>query len=287
MVESKSGGAENRRLGGFLLTTATGAFFVLMFALLYSLFTYNVALAGYNLNLSALVAPVQMAEQAPPPEQATAAPKRQQQTIERAADNVPTRRDNMPRADETPVKVLDSVSVNQNQQMARPDGRFKLDGRDSNLSASAGSYTSERGGGNGAGMNDGVSNLTKASGEEGAKTVAVPPPPPIAKKEEPKAVEPPKKVAPISGGVVNGRASNLVKPVYSAAARAVRAQGKVEVQVTIDEEGRVVSANAVSGNLLLVPAAISAARASKFTPTYLSKQKVKVTGIIVYNFNTF
>ncbi len=77
----------------------------------------------------------------------------------------------------------------------------------------------------------------------------------------------------------------MVKPVYSAAARAVRAQGKVEVQVTIDEEGRVVSANAVSGNSLLIPAAISAARATKFTPTYLSKQKVKVTGIIVYNFN--
>ncbi len=284
MVESKNDGAENRRLGGFLLTTATGAFFVLTFALVYSLFTYNVALAGDNLNLSALVAPVQMAEQAPPPEQATAAPK-QHQANERTDNNVPTRRDNIQRADETPVKAPDIVSVNQNQQMARPDGRFKLDGRDSNLSASAGSYTSERGSGNGAGMIDGASNSSKASGDESAKTAIIPPPPPIAKKEEPKAVEPPKKVAVISGGVVNGRASNLVKPVYSAAARAVRAQGKVEVQVTIDEEGRVVSANAVSGNSLLIPAAISAARATKFTPTYLSKQKVKVTGIIVYNFN--
>lgn len=88
----------------------------------------------------------------------------------------------------------------------------------------------------------------------------------------------------ISGGVVNGKATNLVKPAYPAAAKAVRAQGAVNVQVTIDEEGSVISATAVSGHPLLRAAAVEAARASKFSLTMLSGQLVKVTGVIVYNF---
>ena len=89
----------------------------------------------------------------------------------------------------------------------------------------------------------------------------------------------------ISGGVLNGKATNLVKPAYPAAAKAVRAEGAVNVQVTIDEQGNVISAAAVSGHPLLRAAAVNAARASKFSPTRLSGQAVKVTGVIVYNFS--
>src|SRR5215213_6622582 len=88
----------------------------------------------------------------------------------------------------------------------------------------------------------------------------------------------------VSGGVLNGKAINLVKPAYPAAAKAVRAEGAVNVQVTIDEEGNVISASAVSGHPLLRAAAVTAARASKFSPTKLQGQAVKVTGVIVYNF---
>ncbi len=88
----------------------------------------------------------------------------------------------------------------------------------------------------------------------------------------------------ISGGVVNGKASNLVKPEYPAAARAVRASGAVSVEVLIDEKGDVVSATAVSGHPLLRASAVSAAKESKFTPTRLSGKPVKVKGIVVYNF---
>jgi TonB family protein len=88
----------------------------------------------------------------------------------------------------------------------------------------------------------------------------------------------------VSGGVVNGKATNLVKPPYPAAARAVRASGAVNVQVTIDEAGDVVAAEAVSGHPLLRASAVQAARASKFAPTLLSGRPVKVTGVIVYNF---
>lgn len=87
-----------------------------------------------------------------------------------------------------------------------------------------------------------------------------------------------------SGGVVNGKALTLAQPAYPPAARAVHAGGAVNVQVTIDEEGNVASASAVSGHPLLRQAAEQAALASKFRPTQLGGQPIKVTGVIVYNF---
>src|SRR5688572_28557190 len=88
----------------------------------------------------------------------------------------------------------------------------------------------------------------------------------------------------ISGGVLNGKAISLPKPPYPPAARAVGASGAVSVQVLIDENGNVVSANAVTGHPLLRAAAVSAARSARFSPTVLSGQPVKVSGIITYNF---
>jgi TonB family protein len=88
----------------------------------------------------------------------------------------------------------------------------------------------------------------------------------------------------IAGGVLNGKAISLPRPPYPPAARAVRASGAVSVQVLIDENGRVISASAVSGHPLLRASAVSAARGARFTPTILSGQAVKVSGVITYNF---
>lgn len=96
---------------------------------------------------------------------------------------------------------------------------------------------------------------------------------------------PPKVPKVISGGVVNGKATSLPQPVYPAPARAVGAKGAVNVAVTIDEEGNVVSASATSGHPLLRAAAVAAARRAKFPPTTLSGQPVSVKGILIYNFN--
>jgi TonB family protein len=90
--------------------------------------------------------------------------------------------------------------------------------------------------------------------------------------------------APISGGVLNGKATHLVQPPYPAIARAAHASGTVTVQVVVDESGNVISAHATSGHPLLQAAAINAARGSKFSPTKLSGQPVKVSGVIIYNF---
>lgn len=88
----------------------------------------------------------------------------------------------------------------------------------------------------------------------------------------------------ISGGVLNGKAIDLPKPQYPAAARAVRASGAINVQITVDENGNVVSASAVSGHPLLRSAAVAAARNAKFEPTLLSGKAVKVSGVLVFNF---
>jgi TonB family protein len=90
----------------------------------------------------------------------------------------------------------------------------------------------------------------------------------------------------ISKGVVNGSAVVLPRPAYPPAAKAVNASGTVSVQVTIDEEGNVISANAAGGHPLLQSAAVEAAKQAKFKPTLLQGQPVKVTGIITYNFVT-
>jgi TonB family protein len=88
----------------------------------------------------------------------------------------------------------------------------------------------------------------------------------------------------ISTGVLNGQALHLVQPVYPAIARQAHASGMVVVQVIIDESGDVTSAHAIEGHPLLLAVSVAAARASKFSPTKLCGEPVRVTGVIQYNF---
>jgi TonB family protein len=88
----------------------------------------------------------------------------------------------------------------------------------------------------------------------------------------------------VSGGVLNGKAISLPQPVYPQVARTARASGTVVVQVTVDEQGNVISASAVSGHPLLRQSAVAAARQARFSPTKLGGVPVKVTGLINYKF---
>lgn len=99
--------------------------------------------------------------------------------------------------------------------------------------------------------------------------------------KEPALARPP---GSISGGVLNGKAIELPKPIYPPIARQAHASGTVVVQVIIDETGNVISAQAVSGHPLLQLVCVGAARNAKFSPTKLAGQPVKVTGVITYNF---
>ena len=94
----------------------------------------------------------------------------------------------------------------------------------------------------------------------------------------------PQPAAKVSGGVLNGRALNKIKPAYPASARAAGASGTVEVRIVFDETGKVIWARAVSGHPQLRQAAEDAAWQTKFSPTILSGQPVRTSGLMLYNF---
>lgn len=94
----------------------------------------------------------------------------------------------------------------------------------------------------------------------------------------------PQPVGPIMGGVLNGKAIHLAVPQYPAAARVLHESGAVQVQVLIDELGNVIRAEALTGPPSLREVAAAAAWNSRFTPTRLMGQPVRVNGIIIYNF---
>lgn len=104
-------------------------------------------------------------------------------------------------------------------------------------------------------------------------------PPPLT----PEPTPPPKKTV-YTREVLNGKAISLPKPPYPEIAKAIRVSGMVNVQVLLDESGRVVSARAISGHSLLQAAAVKAAYQARFTPTIFGGQPVKVSGVITYNF---
>ncbi|HEX5886119.1 MAG TPA: TonB family protein, partial [Pyrinomonadaceae bacterium] len=89
---------------------------------------------------------------------------------------------------------------------------------------------------------------------------------------------------PIEGGVLNSKAISLPKPVFPAEAKRVKASGKVTVRVVVDENGKVISAQATDGPLPLREAAEAAARQATFEPTTKDGITVKVAGVLTYDF---
>jgi len=85
-------------------------------------------------------------------------------------------------------------------------------------------------------------------------------------------------------GQLNSFALKLAKPTYSPIAQRLNAQGKVTVQVMIDEYGKVTSAKAIDGPVSLRSSCEEAARSSKFKPALEGSQPIKATGFIVYKF---
>jgi protein TonB len=111
-------------------------------------------------------------------------------------------------------------------------------------------------------------------------------PPPVIRATPQQTPAPQRPSGPVvlPSSVLTGKAVSKPAPPYPAIARAAHVQGPVAVQVLIDEQGRVVSAKATSGQPLLMQAAVQAAYQARFTPTLLGGQPVKVTGVITYNF---
>ncbi|HVE56782.1 MAG TPA: TonB family protein [Pyrinomonadaceae bacterium] len=89
---------------------------------------------------------------------------------------------------------------------------------------------------------------------------------------------------PANFGALNRFASRLALPMYPPVERQRNTEGLVTVEVTLDEEGKVTSAKAISGPRGLRQPAEDAVRKSKFNPVVVDNKAVKATGFINFNF---
>ncbi|HKZ77850.1 MAG TPA: energy transducer TonB [Pyrinomonadaceae bacterium] len=251
LVESGSHKQDLSRKGSFLLGTVA-VYLILGVSFLAVSIWFTVAqLDTPDLELTTLVAPVPVPQQQAEQKQEEAKPQKVEQNVDVRKELIAdvTRTELVPK--EISAKASDIPPV-------RRGVTTIIGTSDSNAAAPLAA------GPGGTGL---VTTPTKVNIEE-------PPPPP--------APTPPR--APISGGVLNGKAINLPKPPYPPIAKQAHASGTVVVQVVIDENGNVISAHAVSGHPLLQAVSVAAARQARFSPTKLSGQPVKVTGVITYNF---
>jgi len=252
LVESGSHSEDVKRKGSFLLVTL-GVYAILIVAgLVAGILMAPAYIDQQTLELTALIAPVPVPQQ----QQKQEAPKPEKMDISK---NVDVRREliaDVTRTDLVPKEISAKAS---DVPPVRKGVVTMVGSGNSNAVAPIAPGT---------GTGQVISAPTKVDISE-----APPPPPPK-----------PTPHAPISGGVLNGKAVHLVQPPYPPIARSAHASGQVVVQVLIDENGNVVAAHATSGHPLLQGAAVNAARSSKFTPTKLSGQPVKVNGVIIYNF---
>ena len=264
LIVSEPEGAEFKTRRSYFMVSSLVVGVLFASAVVVSIFATDYGLGTANFELVEMVAPQDLVEVEP--EQVR--PRTERTTVDSSPSDVPTRVVNIePVADSTMPPT--GVSVVQNKYRDRPLERFEFGTADSDGPPDSGRTTGA----------SGATTMGIATAPTAAPRDTEEPPPPAVVEKKPES-----KPVPQSLGVINGRAAYLPKPIYSAAAKAVGAQGKVDVQVLIDESGRVVSAKTLGGHILLRPAAEQAARNAKFTPTYLSKVAVKVTGIISYNF---
>lgn len=269
LVESNNHTKENKRRGGFLISTFFVVCSIFLSGILWSLFAKDLGMNAGNLEISTLIAPLAMTEEKLPPEI-------QLKKEKLSAPNADMRTKIIQDINETPNQTPTRVSNEKLNIPPRNPNNLTALGPDNTSAANPAAYNSrDIGNPNSAGIG-GIGGTPNS--DTNSTAAKVPPPPPFVKKEDVK------KPVQISLGVINGKAINLVKPPYPLPARAVHADGAVNVQVMIDEKGNVIAANAVSGHPLLRQASENAARASKFNPTLLSNQAVKVSGVIVYKF---
>jgi TonB family protein len=89
----------------------------------------------------------------------------------------------------------------------------------------------------------------------------------------------------VSKGVTPGEVITKAQPVYPAVAKQANASGEVRVEVIIGENGRVISAKAVTGHPALRSAAEDAASLWVFKPAEVGGKPVQVTSTLSFVFN--
>jgi periplasmic protein TonB len=258
LIESSSHRKEYKRRGSFfLLTTGTYAVLLLISGVA-SIYAYDARLEDQIYQEVVTMLPV--------PEPDPAAPAPTSPVRPRPADNnnsrVPERATAMLDVNR-PEVVPPEVSAKPNKALPLPEGPVRITGRDWNPPMPPGD--------------------NRTSGPGGSRIVT--PPRVILEDDLPPPPPPPaNKITRVSKDVLKSKAISLPKPTYPALAKQIRLQGTVNVQVLIDEQGRVISAQPLEGPPLLIHEAKKAALQARFSPTMIGDQPVKVSGVITYNF---
>ncbi|MDT5123615.1 MAG: periplasmic protein TonB [Acidobacteriota bacterium] len=264
LVESSSHKGDYARRGSFFLGTLSIYALAFLAIGVGSIYAYNTRVENQDLRVVSMVAPAEPSEAQP--QQRTSVLK----SSGGGSNNSRVAVFKTPPviAIEDPRLIQQGMSVAKSGPELPPNTLYKIGvpGSGNNIFGSVDKTGGDGSGGNGSNKMD---ELVKET------------PPPAMKVEtsKPPAVKPIKSL-----GVVNGMATYLPKPAYSAIAKAAHASGMVTVQVLIDENGRVISAHALNGHPLLLQPSVQAALQARFTPTMLSNQPVKVSGVITYNF---
>jgi TonB family protein len=258
LIESSSHGSEFRRRGSFLLfTTASYALFFVIAGVV-SIYAYDARMEDQNLEIVTMMPLVDLPVPDQPPEPMP--PSRAINSTNSASNRDHFQREIAMADVNEPTKIPEGISTKANVNLPLPKhGVVRL-----------GLPDNDPGPGN--------SGSGRSGQAQGNSAVVVPietPPPPAVQPALPKVVRKP---------ILNGEAKYLPKPPYPEMARQLKLHGVVNVQVLVDETGRVVSAKAVSGHPLFVREAQRAALQARFGPTLLGDQPVKVSGVITYNF---
>ena len=81
-----------------------------------------------------------------------------------------------------------------------------------------------------------------------------------------------------------GNVTNKIAPAYPPVARQLRLAGDVEVDITIDEEGKVEDARVVKGNAVFSSAAVDAVKKWAFRPIHVQGKASKVLTTLTFSF---
>jgi protein TonB len=251
LVESTSERRGARTLAYFAVSSAV---WLVIFATvaIAGVFAYDAQLDASFDKISLVAVPVQP----PPPARAVARPQSEPQDTPafRSVIAVPDHV-SPPRPAPPAIGSLQPGSVDGGDPNGQPDGLLGYNGP-------------------GVTTNDGA----VGDGPRVAPPPPAPPDPPVV------APRPPAPKKPVISRVLSGIATKRVEPRYPQMALAAGVQGNVVVEVTVSEQGDVLSAHVISGPPLLRDAALNAAREWRFTPTILGDSPVKVIGTITFSF---
>lgn len=236
-------------------------------SILFSLFNQTLGMDGDPGSLTSLISPVIPEVES----KSNLSSEPEKPAASKSKDTPTSRRDIVQRSEEVPVAIPTVVSSEPLRSMPRPIGDFLLGDRDSNAAFTGSSRGNPIGNSRFIGNDEPKSKITDSKPKTGNP---LPEPPKLEVSKAPPAYV----------GVVNGKAVHLDKPDYPSVAKQLGVKGQVKVQVLIDESGNVVSATVVSGNRLLQNVSLTAAKASRFSPTLIGTRPVSVRGLIIYNF---